>query len=52
MAEQQNTRTVRVRVVHHDDAPTDLRAALAHRPTPAPPPVTIAEQVAREQAQK
>lgn len=51
MAEQ-HTRTVRVRTVHRDDAPTTLREALAHRPTPAPPPVTIAEQVAREQAQK
>lgn len=52
MAEQQNTRTLRVRVVHRDEAPTDLRTALAHRPTPTPPPVTIAEQAAREQAQK
>lgn len=52
MTEQQNTRTVRVRIVHHDDAPADLRTALAHRPTPAPPSVTIAEQAAREQAQK
>jgi hypothetical protein len=52
MTEQQGTRTLRVRLVQRDDAPTDLRTALAHRLTPTPPAVTIAEQVAREQAEK
>lgn len=52
MTDRENTRTIHVRIVHRDNAPTTLREALTRPQTPISPPVTVAQLVAREQAEK